>query len=32
MATTLEIATYLDFLNLKGNAERECPTQFPFYK
>jgi len=25
MATTLEMATYLDCLNLKRNAERECP-------
>jgi len=32
MATTLEMATYLDCLNLKENAEGECPTQFPFYK
>jgi len=26
MATTLEMATYLDCLNLKRNAEGECPT------
>ena len=26
MATTLEMATYLDCLNLKRNSERGCPT------
>jgi len=26
MATTPDMATYLDCLNLKRNAERECPT------
>ena len=26
MATILDMATYLDCLNLKRNAERECPT------
>ena len=26
MATTLDMATYLDCLNVKRKAERECPT------